>query len=173
MMGIRLVVLFSFVVTNCFGQEENFDFKDLKFRGLDCNTTELAIEKAVGKGNKVALIDEDYACFIFYPVAEEIIYHLNYEGFTFSGNIEKGYFLNYLDFDAAGKMQLAYKDKLLSGLTTKTDFYKIFDDVAKEYFNYPDPNQDTVIIYTDYSETGAQFTFKNGRLVKFYYWHLC
>lgn len=154
-------------------QQENFDFKDLKFKGLDFNTTKHAIEKTLGKGNRVDVNEDDYACGIFYSDTEEKFFNLNYNGFTFTGNDRLGFFLDYLDFDAAGKIQITYKGKALSGLTTKPELLKVFSNIKKKNFAHPEPTKDLILIYTELPENAAEFTFRDGRLIKFRFWYLC
>lgn len=174
-MRLRLMMTLSLVTTLSFGQQGSFDFKDLRFGDLEYAyfTTEQAIVKSLGQGKKVLTNEDDYSCGLFYSDSGEKYYHINYDGFNFTGNERVGFFLENINFDADGKIKITYKDKVLSGFTTKDIFFNTFNDVADEYFSYPDPNQDIVLIYTAYSETGAQFTFKNGRLIKFRYWYLC
>ncbi|NBW35809.1 MAG: hypothetical protein EBR30_12470 [Cytophagia bacterium] len=168
---ISIVFSLALIVSNT--QQENFDFKDLKIKGLDFNSTENAIVKSLSKGEKVVIIDEDYPCFLYYPEVGEKFYDLIYEGFTFTGNNQKGFLLNYLDFDATGKIQITYKEKLLSGLTTYSELLKVFSNIKKENFAHLEPIKEKILIYTAYSVTGAAFTFKNDRLIKFRFWYLC
>jgi hypothetical protein len=166
-------IVFSLTLIFSNTQQENFDFKDLKIKGLDFNSTENAIVKSLGKGKKVVVIDEHYPYFIYYPEAGEKFYDLKYEGFTFTGNNQKGFLLHYVDFDAAGKIQITYKGKLLSGLTTNSELLNVFSNIKKESFAHPEPNKEEILIYTEYHETGAVFTFKNDRLIRFRFWYLC
>ncbi|MCZ8216982.1 MAG: hypothetical protein O9262_12120, partial [Cyclobacteriaceae bacterium] len=95
---ISIVFSLALIVSNT--QQENFDFKDLKIKGLDFKTTEIAIEKAIGKGSKTVIDEENNACGEFYSDNGEKFYDLKYEGFTFTGNNQKGFLLHYVDFDA-------------------------------------------------------------------------
>lgn len=172
-MQLTFIIAFSVTFLASNTQQENFDFRYLKIKGLDFKSTENAIIKSLGKGQKVVIIDEDYPCFIYYPEAGEKFYDLKYEGFTFTGNNQKGFLLHYVDFDAAGKIQITYKGKLLSGLTTNSELLKVFSNIKRENFAHLEPIKEKILIYTEYSVTGAVFTFKNDRLVRFHYWYLC
>jgi hypothetical protein len=166
-------ILFTLTSILSTTQQENFDFKDLQIKGLDFKTTELAIEKVLGKGSKTAIDEDNSACGTFYSDNGEKFYDIKYEGYTFSGNNKKGFFLTYADFDAVGKIQITYKGRLLSGLTTNSELLKVFSNIKKENFAHPEPTKEEILIYTEYSETGAAFTFKNDRLIRFRFWYLC
>lgn len=172
-MKVIFIILISLATTVLNTQQENFDFKDLKFKELDFNTTELSITQSLGKGDKVSIDEDEYACGIFYSDTGEKFYNLKYDHFTFTGNERLGFFIDYIDFDAIGKIKITYKGKALSGLTTKSEFLKVFSNIKKEYFENPEPTKDLTLIYTKYSETAGEFTFKNGLLIRFRYWYLC
>ncbi|MCZ8215978.1 MAG: hypothetical protein O9262_07045 [Cyclobacteriaceae bacterium] len=155
-------------------QQENFDFKDLKFRGLDFNSTERAIVKSFGKGKKVSVKYND--CGEGFSSDRGQFYKLNYNGFTFRGNDKEGYFLESVNFDVAGKIKITYKGNVFSGLTTKPKLLTALGKVNPEesFFSDPiEPGVESIIVGAEPYDNGVKFTLKNGQLIRFNYWESC
>ena len=170
-MGLRLTILFIIISTISRGQQVDFELTNIKFKGLEFKTTKENIIKSFGQGKK---LETDYECgFFTNDQAGGPYYQLVYTDFNYIGSDKEDFFLQSVKFDLKGNMKIRYKDKELSGQTTKEDFIRIMygDKEWENLKNYFDI--DVLIIYSKNGDDGARFIFKNGRLNKFEYWTPC
>jgi hypothetical protein len=167
--AILLFLLLTTLTTIIYGQEVQFDFKNLNFKGRNFPITKDSVIKTFGKP-RIAF--RDMTCGDGEP--QELYYQLLYSNFSFiSSDKDRFFILERVDFDLKGKIKLNYGDKVLSGRTTKSEFITIFGDSAKIYFeNHPDYN--SIILYPKDSDDGAEFIFKDGMLLCFcHYFLIC
>jgi hypothetical protein len=152
------------------GQEIDFDLRNVKFKGIEFSATREKIINAFGQGKRV---ETNYECGFFTNDQERgPYYQLVYVDFDYIGSDKDKFFLQHVTFDTKGEIKIDYRDKELSGQTTKDDFVKIFGDKVSEYFEkYPDKS--SILIYSKGSDDGAIFTFKDNKLSKFEYWTPC
>lgn len=169
-MKLQFVIWCMLVAVASQAQQNQFDFSLLKFKGLEFSTTKSAITKVLGEAKQV---DTKYECgFFSKDQPDGPFYQLAYTGFTFIGGDKGKFFLETIDFDQAGKLELYYRGKKLSGLTTVAEFVNIFGEKAKDHFD-KHPDKHALILHSKDNEGGGQFTFRDGRLVKFEYWTPC
>lgn len=168
---MKVTLSFLFLVTFLFEQETEFDLGKLSFRGVKFITTKEIVIKTFGQGKKV---EPNYECGFFsndQPLGP--YYQLVYTNFTYFGGDNDSFYLQFVDFDAQGKVKLKYDDIPLSGRTTKDDFVKIFGEKVRNEF-LKDSDHETVLLQTRNEVGGAGlFWFKNDRLEKFEYWTPC
>ena len=170
MRKLKLMVLFSLLVTISRGQQSDFDLRDIKFGGVEFITTKAIITKSFGPAKKV---ETNYDCgFFTNDQPDGPYYQLVYTAFNFIGSDKGKFFLENVNFDLKGQVKLKYLGNELSGRTSKEDFVKIFGDKAKAHFK-EHPDSDVLFLYSKHSDAGARFTFKNGKLFKFEYWTPC
>jgi hypothetical protein len=152
-------------------QQIDFHLKNLKFKGLEFGTTREAIVAAVGQGRKV---DTNYECGFFSNDQEGgPFYQLVYAKFNYIGSDkEKLFYLEHVNFDAEGNIELMYLKWRLTGKTAMAEFARMFGDRAKDVVaELRDDN--SILLYSKGSDDGAIFWFKNDRLLKFEYWTPC
>jgi len=154
-----LILIFHFTFL---GQQEGFDLNKIKFRGLDFFVTK---EKVIATFGEPKIIDPEYECgFYSNNQTGGPYYQLMYDNFNYIGSETENFQLENVEFDIKGEIRLAYGDYEISGLTTKNEFAKLFG-------KYPD--DDVIIIFSEGSDDGARFRFKDEKLIKFEYWSPC
>lgn len=159
------MVLFSIA---SFGQY-NFDLNKIKFNGQGLKTTKEKITRQFGQGRRV---ETNYECGFFASNGPGAPYYqLVYSGFNFIGSDKEGFYLQYVDFDPEGKIQIDYGDKIFSSRTTKVEFIKMFGNIVKQHFD--NPNNTGIVLIADGRDDGARFIFKDGWLLRFEYWTPC
>lgn len=167
---MRVTIFFILITTISRGQESDFELKNLKFKGLEFNTTKEKLIKVLGHGKKV---ETNYECGFFTNDQDGgPYYQLVYSDFNYIGSDKGKFFLQNVQFDLDGKIKFYYQDIELSGMTNKDVFIKIFGKKAEENFT-KHPDHETFFFYSKDSDDAAVFTFKNGRLHKFEYWTPC
>jgi hypothetical protein len=97
---------------------------------------------------------------------------LKYRDFNYIGSDKERFYLEHVYFDAGGNIKMQYGDQELSGLSTKTDFVRIFGDRARTYFR-ENPGEDSILLLSYETDDGVVFTFKGNRLIQFKYWTPC
>jgi hypothetical protein len=152
-------------------QANDFDLKDIKFRGLEFSTSKERIIQLFGQAKRV---EPNYECGFFTNDQEGgPFYQLVYSGFNFIGSDkEKRFYLENVEFDTEGSVKLEYLEKELTGKTSQSEFIKIFGEKVKANF-VKQGEHDTCLLYSKGSDDGAIFFFKDGLLVKFSYWTPC
>ncbi len=167
---LQLILLFLLTATISQGQND-FDLNDIKFNDLEFHSTKDLITESFGIPKKV---ETDYECGFFTNDQEGgPYYQLIYPDYSYIGSDKEEFFLQKVKFDLEGKIKMKYKDKELSGLTTKEDFIKIIygDKDWEQLKDQFDIN--VLIIYSKNGDDGARFTFRDGRLIEFEYWTPC
>jgi hypothetical protein len=163
-------ILLLLITTISYGQENDFDLKNIKFNGLEFSTTKEKIFKLFGA---VKEIDTNYECGFFANDQDGgPYYQLAYTGFDYIGSDGGKFYLQHVNFDKPGKTRINYKNQILSGQTTKDNFIKMFGHIAREHFAN-NPGEQSILLYSKGSDDGAVFTFEDNRLVKFQYWTPC
>jgi hypothetical protein len=163
----KAILSFLLLTSIVYGQEVPFDFENINFKGLHFPITKDSVIKTFGKP-RIAF--RDMTCGDVEP--KELYCQLLYSNFSFISSDKDSFFiLERVDFDLKGKIKLNYKDNVLSGRTTKSEFITIFGDGAKTYFENH-PNDDSIILYPKDSDDGAEFVFKNGMLLCFWHYFL-
>lgn len=165
-----LIIFSLFIHTILFGQERNLVFSKFKFQGNEFSLAKADVIKAFGQPK---IVDPNYECgFYSNDQPGQPYYQLTYSYFNYIGSDKENFILESLDFDSKGKVILLYGDKILTGLTTKSEFAKIFGEDARTHFE-KHPDKVELILFAKDSDDGVLFTFKNGRLIKFEYWSPC
>jgi hypothetical protein len=170
MKALRLTILFLLLTGILHGQQSDFDLGNIKFRGVDFVATKDKIIKSFGQPKRV---DTNYECGGFsndQPGGP--FYQLVYASFNYIGSDSIDFALENVTFDLKGQTKMVYGKNELSGQTTEEDFVKILGSKVKKIFDER-PNKDSVLLYSNDSDDGAIFTFKNGKLFKFEYWTPC
>ena len=161
-----VIILFVFFNTTAFAQKINLN--QLTFNNLGFCIPKEVILKTYGDP-KVTFPNNE--CGFFSSDRPNEYYQLQYPNFTYIGSDSSKFFLERVDFDESGSIKLYYNDKILSGLTTKSEFALLFGETEKSLFEkYND--KDRIVIMSP-GDDGARFTFKNGRLIRFEYWTPC
>jgi len=165
----RLTILMSLLTIVTYGQVKDFDLGKIKFNGIGFIASKQTIIKTFGQPK---IVDTDYECGFFTNEQPGGPYcQLVYTDFNYIGSEKENFCLQKVNFDPKGKVIIKYGDKELNGLTTVEQFCKIIGDTCDNIF--PNPDRDSVLVYSNDSDDGAIFTFKNGRLLKFEYWTPC
>lgn len=169
--NMRLIALLLVFGTIFEEQQIDFSLKNLRFKGLEFSTTKEAIVAAVGQGSRV---ETNYECG-FFSIDQEggPFYQLMYPAFNYIGSDkEKWFYLEHVNFDTGGNVELVYLKSKLTGKTTVAEFAAMFGDKAEEVVaELRDDN--SILLYSKGSDDGAIFLFKSGRLFKFHYWTPC
>jgi hypothetical protein len=166
MRQLTLTFVFFFSTPILYAQKVDFEFKFMKFQGIEFVTSETDIIKSFGKAAKAKT---DYECGRFsIENPKGPFYQLKYAGFNYIGSAKGKFFLENVEFDKEGRLKIAYKDKKVSGKTSRAEFAEMFNENTIEEFD-----KNSLIIYSKGFDDGAKFTFKNGLLVAFEYWTLC
>ena len=170
MMATWFTILFTTFAVITFGQQKEFDFDEIRFRGLGISATREIITKSFGQPE---IVNTDYDCgFFTNDQPGGPYYQLVYEGFNYIGSDKEKFYLEHINFDSNGQIEMQYGDMELNGLSTKADFIAIFGDRAKTYFK-ENPGEDSILLLSHESDDGVVFTFKGNRLIKFQYWTPC
>jgi hypothetical protein len=170
MIQLRLTILLLLIVTTSRGQESDFDLENLKFKGLGFITTKEIIVKSFGQGKKV---ETNYECGGFANDQDRgPYYQLVYADFNYIGSDKEKFTLENVNFDINGNIKMYYKNIVLSGRTTESDFIKIFGEKVKGNL-VKHSDHDTFLLHSIESDDGGVFSFRNGRLYKFQYWTPC
>jgi hypothetical protein len=148
-------------------QPAAFDWNKLKFRGIEVGVlSRQAVIKAFGKSRIEKA--EDLCWFNEENTGQ--YQKLLYDGFNYLGSDKEKFILENIFFDPAGKVKLHYGQHALNGLTTYTQFLKIFGDAAKG-----NVEKDTIhiLLQSNGGDDGALFIFTKGRLSQFQHWIGC
>jgi hypothetical protein len=153
-----------------FGQSAEFNLREIKFNGLGFSEKKDVIIKTLGKG-KIA--QPEYECgFYSNDQPGGPFYQIIYPGFNYIGSDKERFILEIVSFDPKGEVKMKCGDEELSGLTTRSNFIKIFGEYARKYFE-EHPDDDSILLHSKGSDDGGTFIFKNGKLVRFRYWSPC
>jgi hypothetical protein len=163
-------VLLTFLTALAYGQERDFDFNKVSFRGIEFSATKETIIKAFGQP-KIA--QTDYECgFFTNDQPGGPYYQLVYPDHNYIGSDKERFHLEHVHFDIQGDVKLQYGNRVLSGLSTKADIIEIFGDRAKTYFK-ENPGEDSILLLSESSDDGVVLTFKGNTLIEFQYWTPC
>lgn len=166
----ELTILLILIATISRGQENDFELKNIQFKGLEFSTTKEKLIKTFGQGKKV---ETNYECGFFANDQEGgPYYQLVYLDFDYIGSDKDKFFLQHVNFDTKGKIKIIYSGTELSGRTTKDEFIRMFGNKVKERFE-KSPDKDSILLYSKGSDDGAIFTFRDNKLTKFEYWTPC
>lgn len=167
---LHTAFLMIFLCSGVWGQQQEFDLKKIAFHGLSFSQPKEIIKKKFGEPE---VHFPAYECgFHADDQPGGPYYQLVYPNFNYIGSDTENFFLEHVEFDLAGKIRLYYKGEVLSGLMTKAEFAAILGSSAKEHFkNYP--ADDDILLFSEGSDDGARFVFKNEKLIRFEYWSPC
>lgn len=163
-------ILLTLLTALAYGQERDFDFNKVSFRGINFSATKETIINAFGQP-KIA--QTEYECgFFTNDQPGGPYYQLVYPDYNYIGSDKERFYLEHVHFDIKGAVKLQYGNRVLSGLSTKADIIEIFGDRAKTYFK-ENPGEESILLLSESSDDGVVLTFKGNTLIKFQYWTPC
>ncbi len=119
-------------------------------------------------GNPLQTTQPDYDCgFLSSSENETTFYSLQYKGFWFTGNKDKNYVVEEIDFlQLEPSISVTINGKKVSKNTSIAAIEAILETKLMQ-------NKDNEIILSDAADDNYHLVFKNNMLCRMYYWSPC
>ncbi len=150
--------------------EPQFDLKKIEINGLPYRSSKEEIIRIFGEPK---INFPNYECG-FHSEEQDggPYYQLIYPDIIFIGSDLENFQFEKIEINLNKAIIVKYNGQLLNHETTIEDFVKIIGPDAEKLLD-SNQNEENILIYSNNSDDGAFFSFRNRKLIEIQYWSPC